>query len=278
MFQFIYSSPNLREKIEDPHKHCPEEVCRELPQFIEALSRDGQISGSDFFRGNINKISAKTFELYYVSNISNQSIKIIEFKVKSLDLLKSRFSLQDSWDDRDVIDIIPQCDSPQKLIRALKLILSGVTDAYELGYELGHRGKKKKYIARHGQYTRQALESLKLVQSSKQGTKRIPELTQRGRKIAETSDTYLQNKLLTIAMLDYPPMAKVVTAITDGEGVFDDATIQEIAFPAEFRDADTCPRRTQTLKAWIRWISSTSGIPIRLPGGTKQLTLPIFGD
>ncbi|MEO0868192.1 MAG: hypothetical protein AAFY17_07035 [Cyanobacteria bacterium J06642_11] len=276
MFKITFADRLLKERVEDPQKHYPDEVCLELPPFLEALEKSGQVSGADYFLGNISRISANTFELHYVVDVNAKTVKIIELNVKSLDLLKERFSLEDSWDDDDVVDILPQCDPPKKLIKALKLIYNGVTDAYQLGYDLGHRGKKERYISRHGQYTRQALEALKLVESVKQGRKKVPELTDRGRQIAVSSDPQFQEKLLTIAMLNYPPLWKVINAITDGDGEFEDSTIQKIAFPEELREANTCPRRTQTLKSWIRWISSTSGIPIRLPGGTKQLTLSLY--
>lgn len=274
MFGFEYSDSDLKDQLEDPEKYLPEEVSQEIPGFLDALRKDGQVRDPDYFRGNINKIAGNTFELQYISDLSRKTVRVLDLKIKSLELLRSRFSIADTWDDKDVIDIIPQCDSPKKLIKALKLIFNGVVDSYELGYELGHRGKQRKDIRRHGQYTRQALESLKLITSYKVGNKLLPELTERGKRIAETSDQELQNKLLTVAMLNYAPVWKIVSAITDqGKEEFDELTIQRIAFPEELREATTCSRRTKTLKAWIRWISKTSGIPIRLPGGVTQLSL-----
>lgn len=273
MFKFEYLDLELQEKIENADKHYPNEVCQELPQFLDGLRRDGQISGTDYFSGNINRISAKTFCLHYRSDPQRQVVKLIDLSVKSANLLQERFSIVNEWDDSDVIDIIPQCDPPAKLIKALKLISKGVVDSYDLGYELGHRGKKRKYISRHGQYTRQALDVLKLVESHQKGRKLVPELTERGKLIAESNDQQIQNKLLTVAMLNYRPVWKVVNATTEGNDEFNWETIQELVFPEELREANTCFRRSQTIRTWIQWISSTSGIPIRLPGGYKQLTL-----
>jgi len=274
MFNFEYSNSDLKNKLENPEKHLPEEVSQEISSFLDALRIDGQVRDPDYFRGNISKISGITFELQYISDFPRKTVRVLDFKIKALELLRNRFSIADTWDDKDVIDIIPQCDPPKKLIKALKLIHKGVTDSYELGYELGHRGKKERYVRRHGQYTRQALESLKLITSYKAGGKLLPELTERGKRIAEAIDQELQNKLLTVAMLNYAPIWRIVSAITDkGQEEFDELTIQRLAFPEELRDAKTCPRRTQTLKAWIRWISETSGIPIRLSGGGTQLSL-----
>jgi hypothetical protein len=276
MFEFEFINSELKSKFNNLNDHYPIEVSQELPQFIEALKEEGLVRGTDYFRGHINRISAKSFDLTYISDFDNKIVKVLDLKVKSKDLLRERFDLQDSWDDKDVIDVIPQCDSPAKLIKALKLIFSGVVDSYELGYELGHRGKKKRYISRHGQYTRQALEALHLIESRNEGKRLVPELTERGKLIATTSDVQLQNKLLTVAMLNYYPVWKVIGAITEGNDEFSDETIQKLVFPEELRDADTCSRRTSTLRTWIKWISTTSGIPIRLPGGYKQLTLPMI--
>lgn len=273
MFNFEYSDSELKEKIENADEHYPDEVCGELPQFLDGLRRDGQISGTDYFRGNINRISARTFYLHYVSDPQIQVVKLIDLSVKSADLLQERFSIINEWDDSDVVDVVPQYDSPAKLIKALKLIAKGTVDSYDLGYELGHRGKKREYISRHGQYARQALDVLKLVESHKKGRKLVPELTERGKLISESSDQQIQNKLLTVAMLNYRPIWKVVNATTEGDDEFNWETIREMVFPEELREANTCSRRSQTIRTWIQWISSTSGIPIRLPGGYKQLTL-----
>lgn len=273
MFDLEYSDPDLKSKIENLEKHYPDEVCCELPHFLKGLKRDGQVSGTDYFRGGINRISARTFFLHYVPDRQRGVVNLVDLKVKSAELLQSRFSIVDEWDDNDVIDIVPQCDSPTKLIKALKLIAGGTTDSYELGYHLGHRGKKGEYISRHGQYARQALDTLKLVKSHQDGRKLIPVLTERGRHIATSTDAQIQNKLLTIAMLNYRPVWKVINATTEGDDEFNQETIRELVFPEELRDADTCSRRSQTIRTWIQWISSTSGIPIRLPGGYKQLTL-----
>lgn len=276
MYKLQYVNPHLEEKLEAPQKHYPEAMCQELYPFIEALKRDGRISRTDYYRGNINRISANTFTLYYVPDLQNGLVKVLDLKENPWELLKKQFSLSDSWDDADCIDIIPQCDPPEKLLNAIQLIFQGVTDSYELGYELGHQGKKSEYISRHGNYARQALDCLKLTISTKQGRKLVPVLTDRGRKIAQASDRFEREKLLIIAMLEYSPVRDVLQAITEGSNDFNDLTVQELVFPEALRSSSTCPRRTQTIKSWIRWISETSGIPIRLPGGVKQLTLDVY--
>lgn len=278
MFNLEFIDAKLHEKFLDISMHYPPEVCQELPQFLEALKRDGQISRVEYFRGNINKIAAKTFELHFISNYDQKIIKIIDVRVRPMELLKERFSIQDTWNDSDIIEVIPQCDPPIKLISALELIADGITNSYDLGYALGHRGKQVKYISRHGQYTFQALECLKLITRQKRSRAMFPELTERGKLIATAEEKTIKEKLMTVAMLNYRPVWEVINAITEGDEDFDDETIKILVFSEEDRGANTCPRRIQTLKSWIRWISKTEGIPIRLPGGVTQLVLSLeFG-
>jgi hypothetical protein len=278
MFKFEFIDKALHEKFLDLPTNYPPEVCQEIPQFLEALERDGQVSRVEYFIGNINKISAKTFELHFISDHSQRTIKIIDIRIKPMELLKERFSIQDDWNDSDIVEVIPQCDPPAKLISALELIADGITNSYDLGHALGHKGKQAKDISRHGQYTFQALECLKLITRQKRGRAKFPELTERGNLIATANEKTIKEKLITVAMLNYRPVWEVINAITEGDEDFDDETIKILVFPEEDRDADTCPRRIQTLKSWIRWISKTEGIPIRLPGGVTQLVLSLeFG-
>jgi hypothetical protein len=279
MFKFEFIDETLHAKFQNLSKHYPSEICQELPQFLEALERDGQVSRVEYFRGNISKIAAKTFDLYFVPNHDQKIIKIIDLQVKAMELLKERFSIKDTWNDSDIVEVIPQCDPPTKLISALELIANNITNSYDLGYALGHRGKTPKYISRHGQYTFQALECLKLITRQKRGRTMVPELTERGKLIATADKKSIKEKLMTVAMLNYRPVWEVINAITEGDEDFDDETIKILVFSEEDRDADTCPRRIQTLKSWIRWISKTEGIPIRLPGGVTQLVLSLkFGE
>jgi hypothetical protein len=273
MYKFTHISKGLKVKMEDVISHYPPEMCQELTHFLNALEATGQVSKSDFYRGGIIGISANTFDLNYVVDHAEKTIKFIELKLKPLGALRERFSINNSWDDKDVVEIIPQCDPPAKILKAIGLIRAGISDSYELGKALGHQGSKKRYVSRHGQYTMHALECLKLIVRQKQGRKLIPILTERGRSIAEANDINLKQKMLTVAMLNYHPIWRIIEAITNGEDELNDNTLQMLTFPEELRDSDTCPRRAQTLKSWVRWISDVNGIPIRLPGGVKQLSL-----
>lgn len=276
MFSIQFCDSQLKKKIAARDQFYPPEVCQELPQFLEALERDGDINGVDYYKGDIKKISAVTFSLYYVSNTPEKIVKLIDLKVKSAELLRERFTIEDSWDDKDVIPSIPQYDVPEKIIQALELIDRGVSNSYDLGYKLGHRGKQDRYISRHGQYAQHTLEQLKLIVRTQEGPSKIPELTEKGRLIAQAHNKDLKERLLIEAMLSYQPVWQIIGAVTEGEDDLNDGLIKHLAFPEEFHGADTSNRRSQTLKNWIKWISAKSGIPIRLHRDGVQLTIPLL--
>ena len=252
---------------------------------LDILKRDGQFSKTDFYDVNTHKISGRTCNLFYRPDFKKKTVLVIDVKVKCADIFKQRFNIIDEWDDKDVIDSIPQYDQPKKIVKAIVLINQGITDSYELGYELGHRGKKDKYIARHGQYAAHTLEQLKLITRTRNGRKLEPKLTEKGKLIAEAPNDDLQFRLLIEAMLNYPPVWEVIAAVStrdsqlNDEYVLNDELVKNLVFPEILRGADTSNRRSQTLKNWIKWISKYSGIPIRLHKEGVQLSIPmLFSD
>jgi hypothetical protein len=161
MFSIVCVDPDLKRKLEDPRAAFPPEVAQELASYLEVLKRDGQVSKTDFYDTNTHRISANTFYLFYRPNIVfdganflKQEVLIISVKLKPADVFRKRFQIQDNWDDKDVVESIPQYDQPRKLIQAINLIQSGTVDSYDLGYALNHRGKKREYITRHGNYAK----------------------------------------------------------------------------------------------------------------------------
>lgn len=278
MFQIDFADNSLKEKFADLENHFPPEVCSEILSFLEVLRRDGDLSHSDCMKGyfgkTITKISAKTFELQYQGNFKTKVLKILDIKVKSLDLLKTRFTIQDFLSDKDLIECIPQYDNPDKIIKAIELINQDVEDTYQLGLKLGHKGKKEKYIARHGQYAHSTLEELKLIKRTRKGRKLIPEVTEKGKLIANAPDQDTKKRLLIEAMLNYQPVWKVIGEVTEAQQELTDELVKKLVFPEEDQDSDTSNRRAQTIKNWVKWISKFTGIPIHLPGQELQLTIP----
>ena len=280
MFEFEYLNLPLQEKINNPNKYLPPEVCDELPQFITAL-RQGKISKADFQSGDlankgIFKISTNTFDLYYTPGSSLKKIKIIDIKPKSLNLFRERFSISVSWDDKEVLQCIPQYDVPEKIIQAIELINQGIDDSYSLGRELGHKGKRKEYIVRHGNYAKTALSELGLIDRIQEGKALRAHVTLKGKLIAEADNSDTKKRLLIEIMLNYPPIWLIMGKVTEGEQELTDGLILETVFPLEVRDADTSFRRAKTLRRWIKWISDYSGIPIYFKGQGLQLTIPML--
>lgn len=281
----ICADPELQKKLNNSEKYYPTEVSQELNQFLEILKTDGHFSKTDFYDVNTNKVSGVTCNLFYKTDFAKHEVLLIDVKVKLADVFRERFKISDDWDDKNVVESIPQYDQPKKIVKALVLIRKGLTDSYDLGYELGHRGKKKEYISRHGQYAKHTLEQLKLITRKRQGIQWVTELTEKGRLIAEAFNESLQFRLLIEAMLNYPPVWRIITAVSERESQLDDELIlndelvKNLAFPEILRGADTSNRRSQTLKSWIKWIADHSGIPIRLHKGGVQLTIPmLYGE
>lgn len=281
MFEII-AEPELQERLKNLEKYYPREVCFELNQFLEILQRDGCLSKTDFYDLNTHKASGVTCNLFYRPNLEKKEVLLIDVRMKPADVFRQRFTIEDEWDDKDVLDSIPQCDKPDKVFQALMFIHQGITDSYELGYKLGHRGKKEKYISRHGQYAKHALEQLKLITKHRKGKQWITELTEKGRLIAEAFNESLQERLFIQSMLNYPPVWRIIIAVSDRESqldyeaVLNNELVKNLAFPKVLQDADTSNRRSQTLKRWIKWVAHKSGIPIRLHSGGIQLTIPML--
>ena len=281
----ICADPELQKKLNHPEKYFPSEVCQELNQFLEILKRDGQFSKTDFYDINTNQISGVTCNLFYRPDFAMHEVLLIDVKVKPADVFRQRFKIADDWDDKNVVESHPQYDQPKKIVKAIVLIHHGVTDSYDLGHALGHKGKKKEYISRHGQYAKHTLEQLKLITKKRQGNKWVTKLTEKGRLIAEAPNEDLQFRLLVEAMLNYPPVWRVLAAVSERGGqlhdglVLNDELVKNLAFPEILRGADTSNRRSQTLKNWIKWISRYCGIPIHIHEGGVQLTIPmLYGE
>ncbi len=280
----ILVDQETQEKINNPEKYFPPEACAEIKYFIQILERDGQLTKTDFYDINTNKISGVAVNLFYRVNFTKNQVLIIDIKVKSTDILKQRFQINDDYNDQDVLDKIPQYDQPKKIIKAIILIDKGVKDSYNLGCELGHKAKKEKDIARHGQYAMQALEQLDLITRIKieKVRKLEPKLTEKGKLIVNAPNEDLRCRLLIEAMLKYHPVWKILVAVSKNEDqphnnmILNDELVKNLIFPKELHGADTTNRRSQTLKNWIKWICKFSGIPIYVNEHSVQLPIPML--
>ncbi|MFB8788814.1 MAG: hypothetical protein U7123_08185 [Potamolinea sp.] len=104
----ICADPELQKKLNNPERYFPSEVCPELNQFLEILKRYGQFSQTDFYDINTNKISGVTCNLFYKPDFAKEEVLLIEVKVKPADVFKQRFKIKDEWDDKNVVESIPQ--------------------------------------------------------------------------------------------------------------------------------------------------------------------------
>lgn len=281
MFKLV-STLELQKKTKNLEDYYPPEACQEIKHFLEILVQDGHLSKTNFYDINTNEIAGLYCNIFYKPHLKQNKVILLDIRMKSADIFKERFTIEDDWDDSNCIDSIPQYDKPKKIIQAVVLIHQGITDSYELGQKLGHKGKKDVYISRHGQYAKQALEALKLITRTRKGHKWLIELTEKGRLIAQASNESLQERLLIEAMLSYPPVWRIIDAVSFKQSqlnnglVLNDEVVKELTFPEVLKDADTSNRRSQTLKNWIKWISKQTGIPICIHEEGVQLTIPML--
>ncbi len=276
MFEVKCIDQELERKLTNATRYYSEEACAELSYFLNALQQYGEISRTDFFLGHINCISATTVCLYYLAKPDSAEVMLLDVVEKKGEARVEGLSNIEEWDDRTMIDCIPQYDKPAKIIRAVELIHEGIDNALDLGKRLGHQAEKSKDIARQGQYALKTLDALKLIILSKEGRYSIPQLTERGRRIAEADDTETKEALLIAAMLNYAPVMTVIGAVTEDGRKLSDRLVKDLIFPAEFRDADTCNRRAQTIKNWVRWICHYQMLPMAIDDGITQLPLPML--
>lgn len=285
MFHLVYANSQLKQEIENPRNTYPLEVCEEIVELVAILKKHGQLSRTDFFDVNTHRISGRTLFLFYRPQVSFQDKKevlIVGLKIKPADVFRQRFTILDDWDDKDVLPSIPQYDDPKKILKAIQLIHQGTVDSYEIGAKLGHRGKKDEYIRRHGNYVKHALEELKIIKRFRDGNSHKTYLTEKGKLMAEASNEKRQVELLVRAMLDYPPIWQIISAVTHRAGdispekVLTDDLIKNLIFPEIIQQSDTSNRRSQTLRRWIQWISISSGIPIWICNEGLQLPIPML--
>jgi hypothetical protein len=289
MFQLTAVSSELSQKLQNPEKFFPPEVSQELVRFLEILQRDGQFTRTNFYDVNTHHVSGEYLHLFYRPQIVRKGTRVIKREVlivdvgiKSADVFKQRFSIEDSWNDNDVLSSLPQYDDPGKLIKAIMMLHRGILDSEKLGYELGHRGKKSAYVRRHGNYAKHALEQLKLVTRIQEGRSLSTHLTEKGVLIAEAPNEGVQFRLLIEAMLNYKPIWEIILTVTHRESapnngqVLTDSLVRDLIFPEILQLSDTSNRRSQTLKNWIKWISSYAGIPICLHEEGMQLPIPML--
>lgn len=296
MFELTFTDGELRQKIQDPTKYYPSEVSQELGPLLDRLKQDGKLAQSDYYHASIQRCSAQTFYLFYQLDSlaeagrgeSAQSVIVLALRVKPADILKQRFAIADHSDALAGELSIPQYDNPRKIIHALELIAQGISESYQLGYELGHRGKKREYIMRHGNYAKHTLEQLQLITKIRQDKVWLAQLTETGKRIIDAPIRSLKFRALIEAMLNYPLVWQLIVAITEMEArldvdtVLSDELIKQLVVSDGVITTDTrntSNRRAQTLKNWIKWIANYSGIPLQVhDDGTSISEFPLGSE
>lgn len=144
---------------------------------------------------------------------------------------------------------IPQADSPERIIKLVKLHNEGVGTTKELANRLG-------VSVRQVHYYRQAASILGLVQRLSNGWK----LTAIGKFVSECEER-IARILLTGQILKLPIVQRTIRKVrryrTRRKKL---QVIADLLSSSTALTGSTCCRRAQTLLAWIEWVSSNCNI------------------
>lgn len=253
--------------------------------YLNALRNLGEIPGCEIVRiiGVVELaylIPCREFNIVYVVYKQLNLIRVFIFDIDPLcNFLQNKNLLEEAWrtEEDDLNVYIPQADRPDKILRTLELVNQGFNTSLMIGIQLGHKGKKDEYKARHGSYFCRAAVELKLLTSHRNGKSAyIYDLTSTGHFIANCPDKDTQYRLLAQAMLNFYPLEVIFNEINLGKTALTIELIEELIiqllYPGD-RDCKTIKRRAKCLMRWTLWVARVVQIPIRC---TKENCLQLY--
>lgn len=255
--------------------------------YLNKLRTSGEISGCETVRviGVVELaylIPCREFNIVYIVYNKLNLVTVYLFDIDPYrKIFQSQNLLEEAWrtEEDDLNIYIPQADRPDKILQTLELVNQGFTTSLMIGIQLGHKGKKDEYKARHGSYFCRSAVELKLLTSRRNG--KYPytyELTNTGNYIANCLDKDTQNRLLAQAMLSFYPVQVIFDEINLGKTALTIELIEELIiqllYPGD-RECKTIKRRAKCLMRWTLWVAKVAQIPIRCTNENYlQLYLP----
>lgn len=286
MFQFDYASSDVKQKLSEYQKggvFWDEMVEDELKPVLQQLRATGEtISDVGINICGINhQITGRTFEIVYAVFPEKKLIKFYECNFLSQDI---------DWREilrRSLHFSIGEVNIPQigikRIMLALELIYQGHNSAYELGLHGGSKAKNKKDIARYGQYNASFLKELGLIRihKSEHQTQGVYECIEIIRSSFANGDHQNIQRLVAESLLGFPVIKLAIQETTKGEKELTIKLLQDIFKQLDITDCGgkTEPRRAQSVRGLINWVSREAGIPIRREGQKhlqEYLDLDIF--
>lgn len=289
MFEIEFADSLTKQITSDIDTNWDEDSREQFYIYLDKLKNSGEISGSHTARilgvpELAYLIPCRNFNIVY---IVYRQLNLIRIYVSHVDpkknLTRTQIRLEENWrNEEDDFNIyIPQADKPDKIVRTLELVNQGFNTSIEIGIQLGHKGRKAEYIARHGSYFCRAAVELKLLKRYRGGrSSYIYELTSKGNSIANNSDRDTQYYLLAQAMLEFYPVQVIFDEISLGKTALTIELIEELivqfSYPSD-RECKTIQRRAKCLMRWILMVAKVTQTPVRCTEeDCLQLYLPLL--
>jgi hypothetical protein len=284
VFKFTYFDGQLKSMLSDRSAFWDNELEQELSPVLETLKHCGEIEGAccgvkPGVTGLVYELRGRTFQLTYTINSEGKEIRFYDFLQISHSMDWKASLEQDCQLSEDQTCYIPQIGDPHKFLKAIDLIASGINTSTSLGIAFGSEAKKDKDLARRGEYLGRPIIELGLATRCQVEHKSssIYVLTKRGECIARSNDQETRERLLVEALLGFYPIQVIIESTTRGNKELTKVLIQEIISLVSLGDCGgkTNPRRADSLRSLVKWVSRWAGIPIRREGSDGvQLYIP----
>ena len=272
MYKFTYFDDRVRLILKDGKALWNMELRQELFPVLETLQKTGEVEGAICGRkpgvnGLLYELRGRTFLITYAVDSIRKEVRFYEFHqvFHSVDW-KTELE-QDLCGGEEQMVCIPQVGDPHKFIKAIDLIHSGANTPKNLASEFGSPATQDVYLARRGAYLVKPLIEFGLATRERVAGKlsSIYMLTDRGQRIAESSNQETRKRLLVEALLGFYPIQLIIEETTLGEKELTKELIQEVIARITLGDCGELisRRRVSSLWALVNWVSRWVGIPIQ---------------
>lgn len=238
---------------------------------FEHLKKTAEISGSEPCRlleipRICRSIISGDINLVYDVVKEKNLIRIYGFDLDPRkNILKMKSNLEQEWnEDEERYVYIPQTDRPEKIIKTVELVGQGFVKSFDIGRELGHKGKQET-LRRHGSYFTRTCTELNLLKYNLVGKSRIYSLTDFGEQLIKFNDHWDKYSFLSKLMLDFEPVTMIFDEIYGGENTLTLEFVEEmieIISPGN-HSLKTIERRAKCLMRWVLWVANIEKIPVR---------------
>ncbi|BAQ59810.1 hypothetical protein GM3708_216 [Geminocystis sp. NIES-3708] len=204
-----------------------------IKTIFEHLKKHGDIEGSDAWRlPEIPRIcyvfTCGEINLLYDVLKEHNTIRVYGFDLDPRkNIMRMMNSLKHEWnEDEEHYPYIPQTDRPEKIIRTVEIVHQGFVNSFDIGRELGHKGKQET-LKRHGSYFTRTCTELNLLKYNLRGKTRIYYLTDFGEQLIKFNDHWDRYSFLSKLMLDFKPVTIIFDEIYYGKNALTLELIQE---------------------------------------------------